>query len=247
MSELTVEVAPATRVRRFITFRVLAVAIALLFLVGFGVWLSILTPWLALPDEVDHGWTRTPELHRLADSASSVLMAAIAAAAVLLAVRPRGRSGVTAWLLGLLAVVGVNSLVSSAIQGQDLIGAGVFTLGWLVVVVLLPYAFAPDRASLAKGGLRDASAPGTALTRVFVAVGVVGVLIAVTAVVWRLAGGVFENPQEDDVIGFVLYGLAFAVGGLQCARARAGWRTLAVILAAVAAYSVVAGLSLALG
>ncbi|WP_344293304.1 hypothetical protein, partial [Agromyces neolithicus] len=70
MTDVTVDAkAPASRVRRYITFRILAVAVALLFVVGFGVWLSILTPWIARGDETDHGWTRTPELHRLADTA----------------------------------------------------------------------------------------------------------------------------------------------------------------------------------
>jgi hypothetical protein len=45
----------------------------------------------------------------------------------------------------------------------------------------------------------------------------------------------------------VLFGLAFALGGAQCLRARESWRTLAILLAAVTAYTVVAGVSLALG
>jgi hypothetical protein len=246
MTELTLDAAPQVeRTGRHIVFRILAAAIAALLLFGFGVWMSILTPWVLLADETDHGWTRTPELHRLADSASAGLMAALGAAAIVLAIRPRGHSAVTAWLLGVLALFGLSSFVSSAIQGQDLVAAAVFLPIWLVLAVGVPWFFAPSRATLVRGGASAIDAPGRVLRVVF-GVGIAaGLALAIGAVVWRLAGGLFEDPHEDDVLGFVLLGLAVALGGTLCLCARAGWRTLAVILACLGGYSVVGVASIA--
>ncbi|WP_327044955.1 hypothetical protein OG320_24885 [Microbispora sp. NBC_01189] len=241
--------APAspTRVRRHIAFRIIVAAIALLLIVGFGVWLSILTPWVSFADTTDHGWTRTPELHRTADTASAAAMGAVGAAGIVLAVLPRRRSALTAWFVAMVAAMGITSLVSSVIQGHDLVGATIFALGWLALLVVPTVLLAPDRRSLPAGGVASEDRPRGPLLAALWGLVVAGALIAVGAIVWRLAGGITENPREDDVIGFVLLGLAFALGGAQCLRARESWRTLAIILAAVTAYTVVAGVSLALG
>jgi hypothetical protein len=236
-----------TRVRRHIAFRIIVAAIALLFIVGFGVWQSILTPWVALPDTADHGWTRTPELHRAADTVSAAVMGAVGAAGIVLAVLPRGRSALTAWFVTMVAAMGVTSFVSSAMQGQDLGSAAIFAVGWFVLLVMPTVLLAPDRRTLLAGGVASEDRPRGMLLAALWALAAAGALIALGALVWRLAGGIIENPLEDDVIGFVLVGLALALGGGQCLRAREGWRTLAIILAAVAAYLVLAGVSLALG
>lgn len=248
ITDLTVDVAPhAVRARRHITFRIFAAAVAVLLVVGFGVWLSILTPWVDLGDDADHGWTRTPELHRLADSASAALMAAIAAAAVVLVIRPHRRSAVTAWLVAMLAAMGISSFVSSAIQGQDPGGAAIFVVVWFALAVAPLVLFAPDRRSLAAGGVAAASGPGRNLVIAFTALASLGVLLAAAAIVWRIAGGIIEDPREDDLLGFVLLGLALALGALQCLRGREGWRALGVILAVLTAYGIVAVVSIALG
>jgi hypothetical protein len=212
--------------------------------VGFGVWQSILTPWLTLPDTVDHGWTRTPELHRLADSVSAAVLASVGVAALMLAVRPRGRSALSSWLLVMLAAMGLSSLGSSWVQGHGLGDAVVVFAVWSAVVVA-PFALlAPDRRALPRGGVPAPERPRPAVRPALVAVAVVGVLVAVTVTAWRLAGGVIEDPREDDVFGLVLLGLGLATGGALCARGGEGWRTLALILAGTTAYVVVAVASL---
>lgn len=247
MTELTIE-APsrATRPNRFITFRICAAAIAALLLIGFGVWLSILTPWVTPGDAVDHGWMRTPELHRLTDSANAGLMAALGAAAIVLALRPRANSAATSWMLAMLALFGASSVVSSAIQGHPLMDAALFALVWLIVVVGLPWFFAPNRSALGRGGLPAAEAPSRTLRIAFGALAVAGVLIAAASIGWRMTGGIFENSREDDVIGFVLLGIALALGSFQCMRAREGWRVLGIIVAGLAGYAVIAGISILL-
>lgn len=247
MTELTIE-APsrATRPRRYITFRIVVAAIAALLLIGFGVWLSILTPWVASGDVADHGWMRTPELHRLTDSANAGVMAALGAAAIVLAFRPRRNSAASSWMLTMLALFGISSFFSSAIQGHGLLDAALFALVWLIVVVGLPWFFAPSRSALGRGGVPAADAPSRELRIAFGALAVVGVLIAAAAIGWRMTGGIFDSPREDDVIGFVLLGIALALGGFHCVRAREGWRVLGIILAGLAGYAVIAGISILL-
>lgn len=246
MSQLAVPATQApTRPRRHAAFRALAVAVALVFLVGFGVWQSILTPWLTFPDPVDHGWSRTPELHRLADSVSAAVLGSVGVAALALAVRPRGRSGLSSWLLVMLAAMGLSSVGSSWVQGHGPGDAVVGLVVWSAVVVV-PFAYlAPDRRALSRGGVPASGRPGPALRPVLVALAALGALLVVAATAWRLAGGVFEDPREDDVFGLVLLGLGLATGGALCARGGEGWRTLALILAGTTAYVVVAVVSLA--
>ncbi|GAA1801030.1 hypothetical protein GCM10009749_06440 [Agromyces neolithicus] len=153
----------------------------------------------------------------------------------------------TSWLIAMLALIGVSSVVSSVIQGQDLVGAGIFLVVWLSVAVLPLFLFAPDRKELATGGAPAADAPGRGLTVALAALASAGVLLATGAIVWRLSGGMIESPKEDDVLGFTLLGIALALGGFQCLRGREGWRTLAVILAALTGYIVIGGVSIAFG
>lgn len=239
---------PAERPRRgrTIPFRVLAVLWAAMLLVGFGTWLSILTPWLELADTADHGWTRTPELHRLADSAAAVIMVAAAVGALILAVRPAGRSGLGAWTAGTLALFGGLSPVSAQLQGHEPTVSTVTAVVWVGLTALTFLVAYPDRRSVLRGGSSAVEVPGARLRAVLTGGAVLGGALAAGAIVWRVSGGVFESPQEDDVISFVILGASFALGCLLCRSGRAGWRTLAAILAGVLLYAVVGAVSIAL-
>lgn len=236
------------RPRRLLAFRLLVLALALLFIIGFGVWQSFLTPWVTLPDPVDHGWPRTAELHRVADSVSAAVMGSMGVGAFLLAVRPLGRSALVVWLVGMLAAVGISSVASSLVQGHDPVGAVVFAAAWGALIVAPVALLAPDRRvqlpddSMSAGEPR----PSAPLRLAFAALALGGVLLALGSVAWRLSGGIFEDPREDDVFGLVLLGLNLGLGALLCHRGRAGWRVLALVLAGTTAYVMVALISLAL-
>lgn len=240
-------VQPTNRVSRAILFRIVAAAVAAIYIVLFGAWQSILAPWLVLPDGADHGWTRTNELHVLADAASGLLMFAVGVAAVLLAIRPLRRSGVVVWVVGTLTLISIGSAVSTMLQGHDgWIGAaltGVLTLFLFAVPLVLLH---PERRQIIVGGAPDAAGgPTRSLTAVFAVVGAIGLAVAVGVIGWRLTGGLFENPAEDDVVALALLCLSIAVGSALCALAREGWRLLAGILGAMVLYAVVAGLMIA--
>ena len=247
MSSATVtEVTAPPRTARAIPFRVVAVLLAATYLVLFGSVQLLLTPWVVLPDVVDHGWTRTPELHRWADSAAAATMAALGAGALLAVWRPLTRSGLVAWVGVLLAVVGLGSGVSVLLQ-QHTGAAGALLQGVLTAALTaVPFVLLhPQRREVLAGGRRDAG-PAGAARAVLLAVSVAGVALVVGALVWRLTGGVVENPLEDDVLSFVLLGVTLATGGAWAASGREGWRVVAWVTGAVAAYAVVAGASLLL-
>lgn len=250
MATLTTADAPtgrrATRTLRSATFRLLAILWAAVLIVMFGMWQAIASPWVVVDDGADHGWLRTPELHRLADSAAAAIMVAVAVGAIILAIRPIGRSGLAAWVAGSLALFGLLSPVSSMIQGQDVVAGvitGVVWLGLTAVTFLLAY---PEARAVWRGGSSEDRVPTPRVRAVLTVGASLGVTLAVGAVVWRLAGGVFESPLEDDVISFVNLGLSFALGCWLSRSGRAGWRVTALILAGVALYAVAGGVSLAL-
>lgn len=247
MTATTARRAPRSATRRHVLFRIVAVLLALVLVVMFGVWQSILTPWVALPDPADHGWTRTPELHRHADSAAAVAMAAMGVGALVAALRPAGRSGLVAWVAAMLAVVGVGSGVSVLLQQhQGLVGAlvqGVVT----VAVTAAPFVLLhPERRRVLRGGEPVDAGPRGVVRSGLVVLAVAGTALAAGAVVRRVAGVLAENPREDDVISFVILGLAMALGSAICLAGRAGWRPLAMILGGVTLYGVVGAVSLTL-
>ena len=164
MSSTTVtEVTAPPRTARAIPFRVVAVILAATYLVLFGSVQLLLTPWVVLPDVVDHGWTRTPELHRWADSAAAATMAALGAGALLAVWRPLTRSGLVAWVGVLLAVVGLGSGVSVLLQ-QHTGAAGALLQGVLTAALTaVPFVLLhPQRREVLAGGRRDAGPAGAA-------------------------------------------------------------------------------------
>lgn len=228
-------------------FRVVLVFLALLLLVLFGAWQWLLAPWAVLGDATDHGWARTPAAHRWSDSASGILMATLGFAALLLARSPRDRSGLVAWLAGCLLVLAGASTASVMIQQHaGPIGALLQGLAMAVLLGGLLVSLAPDRAAVVRGGGPGDAAPRGAV-RMALLLGLgLAVTVVVLALVWRVGGGVLEDPREDDVVSFVSLGACVALGCAICLQGREGWRTVALLLAGVTGYSVVAGATMLL-
>lgn len=248
----------ATRTPAFRTtaFRVMAAVIALLLLVGFGVWQSILTPWLTVADSGGHGWERTPELHVLADSASALLMAGVGLAALFLAIRPAGHTVLASWTAAMLGAIGAAGTVSAAIQGQDVLSALLFSIAWMAVLVVPFVLLHPERRAVLRGGTAPEHSQGSRATHGgpaplakagLLVLGAAGLALATGVVLWRAGGGLFENRLEDDVVGLTLLGLSLALGGFLCVRRRMGWLALGWLLAGMGAYGVAAGITIALG
>ena len=235
---------------RLTMFRIVAAATALLLLVAFGTWQSILTPWMDVADSGGHGWVRTPALHRLADSASALLMAAVGVAALFLAIRPTGRSALLAWTAAMLGAIGAAGTVSAAMQGLDVAGAFLFSVAWLAVLVApLVLLLHPERTAVLRGGTRSGTlGPPAPLARAgLLVLGAAGLSLAAGVVLWRWSGGLFEDPAEDDVVGLALLGASFALGALLCVRGRSGWPALSRLLCGMGTYCVAAGISIAAG
>lgn len=243
----TVEPAAVARPRRHVLFRLVCLTEAFVYLVLFGMWRSWLTPWVVFADSSDHGWIRTPELHRWADSAAAAFYLAVVAALVILALRPTNRTGLTAWVLALVSATAAMSVVGMLLQQHSGL-AGSLLSGLIALVALAGplLAAAPDRAAVLRGGRSDATRPGAGRRAALGAGALVGVVVALVGVLWRVTGGVLENPREDDVISFVLLGVAIALGCVLARLGREGWRPLAWIMAGLGIYVAVGAVSLLL-
>lgn len=233
------------RARRYVAFRVVCLLEAFVYLVLFGMYRSWLSPWLTIPDSSDHGWTRTAELHRWADSAAAIFFLGLIAALVLVAVQPQGRTGLAAWAMGLTAVTAVLSVPSTLMQQHAGLGGALRDALIMLVVLTGPLlALTPHRGAVLRGG-RSASVSLPVRLRPLVIGGAVAFAsVAVAALVWRLSGGTVESPREDDVISFAMFGAAGFAGCWQVLRAREGWRPLSWIVVALAAYAAVGSASL---
>ncbi|MDO5754004.1 hypothetical protein [Arthrobacter sp.] len=251
------------QVRRHVVFRIAAGLLSLIMLVGFSSWLLLLAPWLVLPNVDGHGWTRTAELHRLADSSSGLLMAAVGVAALLLLIRPQGRPALLTWTVAMTTVMVALAPVSAAIQGNNILETLAITVVFIAVLVLPLVLLNPDRRTGRRSidsqtdtdpfaddpsgfGSSHDSGPTPLAKAGLLVLGAAGVALAAGVVLWRMFEDVFENPLEDDVLGLATLGISFALGALLCVRRRTGWLTLTWILAAMTGYAVVAGLSIAL-
>lgn len=238
-----------SRVRgiRILTFRVVMVLVALMHLVAFGAWRAALAPWVTFPDETDHGWERTPELHRLADGAAGAIFLAITVVALVLAVHPLRRSGLMTWLFTALTVTGAFSWLSALLQGHEgVLSMVIFSAVWAALVATVFLWLHPEGLLVLRGGAPDPAAPSQTLSTVLYAVACLGLAAALAAVVWRATGRVFESRQEDDVLSLTYLGLLWAVGGVLAARGRQGWRVLAAVVLVGAVYAVAVSVTLAL-
>jgi hypothetical protein len=236
-----------TTAPRHLPFRLVCAALAGVFLVAFGIWRAWLTPWVTLADDVDHGWTRTPELHRWADTAAAGFYLVLSAGLLLLVLSPRNRSGVSAWITASLVMMTGLSVVGSLLQQhQGLVGAVLMGLALMAVFVGPLLAAAPDRTAVLRGG-RPAVPPAGG-PRLLLLAGTIGwAAVAVAGLAWRLGGGMVESPREDDVLSFLNLGASVALACGIALRGRAGWRVLAWLAAGVTAYALVALPFLALG
>ena len=249
LSDSTMVTAPRTRrvVWSLLAFRTFAALIALTCIFVIQVWRKVLAPWIPYVESngYDYGWVRHAELFIVPDTAAAVFQSALGVAALLLAIRPLGRSAVVSWLVAgvlMIAWAGMftayfagTSLVETTIQGI------VLTVALGVPLVLLH----PQRKAILRGGLPAQGArPGKLLRAEVALIGLAGASVALGSIIWRATGGVFENPREDSVLSLVMFGLILALGALLCWLGREGWKTLAYLLNGMAAFSLVALLTI---
>lgn len=226
-----------------LAFRAFVALIALVCIFVIEVWRKVLIPWIPYVESepFDFDWNRHAELFLVPDTAAAVFQFSLGIAALILAIRPLGRSAVVSWLIAgifMIAWAGMftahfagTSLVETTIQGM------VLTVGLCVPLALLH----PQRTAIIRGGLPETGAgPGNLLRIEMVVIGLAGTGLAVGSILWRASGGVFENPREDSVLSLVMFGLILALGAFLCWRGREGWKTLAYILNGVVAFSLVA-------
>lgn len=247
MSTETIQATPVTKPTRYIAFRIVAVAVALTFIVLFGVWQSIFGLWFPVADPVDHGWLRTPELHRIADAAAAALMGAVAVAALVAAIAPARASGLVVWIAGVITVICVGSVFSTLVQGHDVLPTAAITGVVLFVIMVVPLVVThPERKVILRGGAPDGGRPDTLAVTGLGALALAGLALAVIVGVWRAGGGVFESVQEDDFIGLIMLGVAVVLGALVCLGGRAGWQRLMLLLGGMTLYCLAAAATIAL-
>lgn len=235
------------RTKRAIGFRIVAVLLGVIYLFLFGSLTGLISPWVVLPDTTDHGWLRTPALHRWADSAAGVTMTALGVGALLAAWRPLRTSALASFVGFLLTVVGLSSGISVLLQGHMGPLAALAQAVVIVAVSAVPLVLLhPQRRAVLAGGMPATDGPRSGLRVLFGGLAVAGVLLALGSVVWRMSGGLIESPLEDDVISFVLFGLTIGGAAAVAAAGRAGWRPVAWILVGVLAYAAAATVSLLL-
>ncbi|WP_432560338.1 hypothetical protein [Granulicoccus sp. GXG6511] len=145
----------------------------------------------------------------------------------------------------MLALTGGLAWVSAAIQGHDAQPALVTSLVWLALVAVLFLVLHPERDRVRRLGSPDTNPPGPRTRPGLLLAGAAGLVLAAGAVAWRLRGGIFESPLEDDVLSLSYLGLGWALAGWIARSGRAGWRTLAAIVAISMVYAALAVVSLA--
>lgn len=242
----------ASQVGRFwrwaIPFRIVAIGIFLVIGVGAQLWKSILTPWIVYVDSSDHGWPRTAELHRVGDTASAALLAWAAGGVLVSAIHPRTGSALGAWNAVTLTIIAAGVTWSSLVQHHSGVAGAALAGGIFFVLTVVPYVLCHPRrrAVLYCGGLDPNSGPRGPTRALLWTFMVTGAVLAVAATTWRVTGGIFEDPREDDVVGIVMLGLSLTTGCAVCLASREGWRLLAPLLFTGAGYCIIGGLSLAL-
>lgn len=218
-------------------FRVVAVLMVLVFLVLFKRLESMLAPWMVFPDSVDHGWDRTPELHRLGDAyAGALFVILMAGSLVSLLHRPREKPALMQFyvITGAFVILSSVPLGASRDSGENLLTALLGTaMELLVLLAPVAAAYPAFRAlfSFSRGGhasrrLLMLAVPTVALLLLWI-FGVVR---------WHYAGGYIEGPLKEDWMSVVYAGVALLTAIALLLAKRPGWRTLAVLVGVMLVY-----------
>jgi hypothetical protein len=226
-------------------FRVVAVLMAFVFLVLFKGLESMLAPWIVFSDPVDHGWDRTPELHRLGDAYAGALFAILLAGSLIsLLWRPREKPALVQFYVVNGAFMALSSVFFGGYRdsGETLSGIVLGTSVELLVFVTPIVATYPAFRSLF-----DLSRSGPA-SRTLLVLAVPTVVLLCFWVVgvarWHYAGGYIEGPLEEDWMSAVYAGFALVTAIALVLAKRPGWRTLGILVGAMLAYMGVASIQL---
>lgn len=217
-------------------FRIVAVLLIAAVVLLFNGATGLLAPWVVWPDPVDHGYVRTPELHRMADAQAAALMTLLCAGALLGMLRhPLERpSLLQLWIAVFGGITLAGPLLGDNADARaslvDVVIGGAVVLA---VLVVLPALLHPAPRALLR--LRSGPAPHPALA-VVAGLGAAGVLTWIaTTLAWRAAGSVVENVVEDDWMGplFLGGGLLVALALIVLQRPGWGWLAGATVTATV--------------
>ncbi len=229
--------APSTH-RRTVAFRVVAALLLALVLVLFNGATGLLAPWVVGSDPVDHGYLRTPELHRMADAQAAALMGLLCAGALAGVLRrPLDRPApLLLWATVFGGITLAGPLLGDNADARDslatvLIGGAVM----LALLVVVPVALYPQPRALLR--LRSGRRPHPAVVAV-AGLGAAGLLTWIAATVaWHAAGGVVENVVEDDWMGALFLGGGLLVALALIVAQQPGWGWLAGATVTTACYT----------
>lgn len=231
-----------------VAFRAFAALIAFVCIFVIEVWRKVLIPWIPYveSDPFDFGWNRHAELFLIPDTAAALFQFALGVAALILAVRPLGRSAVVSWLVAGIFMIAWAGMFTAHFAGTSLVETTIQGMVLTVVLCVPLVLLHPQRRAIVRGGLpAKGTGPGNLLRFEMAVIGLAGAGLAVGSILWRASGGVFENPREDSVLSLVMFGLVLALGPLLCWLGREGWKTLAYILNGMVAFALIALLTIA--
>lgn len=226
-------------------FRVVAALIVLVFVVLFRGLESMLAPWIVFPDPVDHGWDRTPELHRLGDAyAGGLFVILMAGSLISLFHRPREKPALMQFyvITGTFIVLSSVPLGANRDSGENPLAALLGTaMELLVLVASVAVAYPAFRALFRFS--REGPAGRALLALAVPAAALLG-LWAFGMARWHYAGGYIEGPLEEDWMSAVYAGFALVAAIALVVAKRPGWRTLAILAGVMLAYMGAASIAL---
>lgn len=231
-----------------LAFRSYALLLALLFIVVFEEWRKMLLPWISYPEDIhsDFGWVRHNELFLVPDTAAGLFQFVFGVAALILVIRPLGRSALLSWLAAGMLISSWAGMLTTYWAGTGMLEGTLMTVVLTLTLFAPLLALHPHRRAVLRGGLPSKGAGPNRLLRIdFAVIGIAGLCLAVGSSIWRASGGVFESPLEDSVLSLVMFGVLLALGGLLCWLGREGWKTLAWLLNGMFVFALVALLTIA--